>query len=177
MVFPLCLIINPDTSASDCIPCETGRANEKQFSRCVQPRIDIGICRYGAILYVNSIFGLGTRGIWSLLLLPTRLFCMPIAPNVSAGKMLCSHVFPGKLTRLLPARKQGPYAIADYFWTAIGLMVLFAFPIPWLWQSKILFFGYGSLLIIGLAEILFLVCRTCSNANCPICSISEQNIR
>ena len=61
VVFPLCLIINPDTSASDCIPCEIGRANEKQFSRCVQPHIDIGICRYGAILYVNSIFGLGTR--------------------------------------------------------------------------------------------------------------------
>lgn len=119
---------------------------------------------------------------WGLAYLVVIIIANPIVLYAYCAKCLCredacSHVFPGKLTRLLPARKQGPYAIADYFWTAIGLMVLFAFPIPWLWQSKILFFGYGSLLIIGLAEILFLVCRTCSNANCPMCSISEQNIR
>jgi hypothetical protein len=114
---------------------------------------------------------------WGLAYLVVIIIANPIVLYAYCAKCLCredacSHVFPGKLTRLLPARKQGPYAIADYFWTALGLMVLFAFPIPWLWQSKIIFFGYGSLLIIGLAEILFLVCRTCSNANCPMCPIS-----
>ena len=120
--------------------------------------------------------------VWGLAYLVVIMIATPVVLYAFCAKCLCrqdscSHVFPGRLTRLLPDRKQGPYSIADYFWTALGLMVLIVFPIPWLWQSKIIFFVYGSLLIIGLAEILFLVCRTCSNVNCPLCSMSEQKIR
>ena len=119
---------------------------------------------------------------WGLAYLGVIMIATPIVLYAFCAKCLCrqdscSHVFPGRLTRLLPARKQGPYTIVDYFWTALGLMVLLAFPIPWLWQNKLLFFGYGLLLIIGLAEIVFLVCPTCSNANCLMCSMSEQKIR
>jgi hypothetical protein len=62
----------------------------------------------------------------------------------------------------------------DYFWTALSLMALFGFPIPWLWRSTVLYFGYWLLLLLGLAEILFFVCRTCRNENCPMCSTSER---
>ena len=86
----------------------------------------------------------------------------------------CSHVYPGKLTRLLPARKQGPYTIMDYFWTALSLIALFGFPLIWLWPSTVFYFGYWLLLLFGLAEILFFVCRTFRNENCPMCSTSEQ---
>jgi hypothetical protein len=117
---------------------------------------------------------------WGLAYLGIIMLANPIVLYAYCTKCLCredacSHVFPGRLTRLLPARKQGPYTFSDYFWTGICLMVLFAFPIPWLWQSKMVLFGYWLLLIIGLAEILFLVCRTCRNENCPVCSLSEQN--
>ena len=80
----------------------------------------------------------------------------------------CGHVFPGMLTRLLPERKQGPYTKGDYFWTAISLIALLGFPQFWLWQSKTLFVVYWMLLLLGLTEILFMVCRACNNQNCPV---------
>jgi len=83
-------------------------------------------------------------------------------------KEACGHVFPGKLTRLLPERKQGPYTFGDYFWTCVSLMALLGFPQVWLWQNRILFVSYWILLLVGLAEILFLVCRACGNENCPV---------
>ncbi len=116
---------------------------------------------------------------WGLAFLGIIILANPIVLYAYCAKCLCrddacSHVFPGKLTRLLPSRKQGPYMLMDYFWTALSLMALFGFPLPWLWRSKVLFFGYWLLLLIGLAEILFFVCRSCRNANCPMCSISQQ---
>ena len=116
---------------------------------------------------------------WGFIYLGIIILANPIVLYAYCAKCLCrddacSHVFPGKLTRLLPARKQGPYTIMDYFWTVLSLIALFGFPQIWLWQSTGLFFGYWLLLLLGLAEILFFVCRTCRNQNCPICSISEQ---
>ena len=127
-----------------------------------------------ALFYMLSL----TLG-WGLSYLGIIIIANPVVLYAYCAKCLCrddacSHVFPGKLTRLLPPRKQGPYTVADYFWTALSLMALFGFPIPWLWQSKVLFFGYWLLLLTGLAEILFFVCPTCRNENCPMCSLSEQ---
>ena len=127
-----------------------------------------------ALLYMLSL-----SPVLGLAYLVVIIIANPIVLYAYCAKCLCredacSHVFPGKLTRLLPARTQGPYTFADYFWTAISLIALFGFPITWLWQSKVVFFGYWLLLLIGLAEILFLVCRTCRNKNCPMCSMSEQ---
>ena len=118
---------------------------------------------------------------WGFGYLIAIIIAIPIILYAYCAKCLCredacSHVFPGRLTRMLPARKQGPYALKDYVWTALGLLVLFVFPIPWLWQNKILFIGYWLILFLGLTEILFLVCRTCSNTNCPNCSIPEQTV-
>ena len=116
---------------------------------------------------------------WGLIYLGLIILVNPIVLYAYCAKCLCrddkcSHVFPGKLTRLIPPRKQGPYTLMDYFWTALSLIALFGFPIPWLWQSTGLFFGYWLLLLFGLAEILFFVCHTCRNQNCPMCSLSEQ---
>ena len=84
----------------------------------------------------------------------------------------CSHVIPGKLTRFLPPRKQGPYTFWDYFGTAISLIVLFGFPQFWLWQSKSMLICFWILLFVGILEIFFFVCRACSNTNCPNCRLS-----
>ena len=129
---------------------------------------------------VALFFLLSVSPAWGSAYLGILILANPLVLYSYCAKCLCrndacSHVLPGKLTRLLPARKQGPYTFKDYFWTALSLVTVFIFPIPWLWQSKILFFGYWLLLLIGLAEILFFVCRTCRNENCPMCSISEQH--
>lgn len=116
---------------------------------------------------------------WGLMYLGIIILASPMVLYAYCAKCLCrddacSHIFPGKLTRLLPSRKQGAYTIMDYCWTALSLIALFGFPIPWLWRSKIVFIGYLLFILIGLAEILFLVCRACRNQNCPMCSILEQ---
>ena len=106
----------------------------------------------------------------------------PIDLYASCAKCLCredacSHVLPGKLTRLLPARKQGPYTNGDYFWTGVSLIALLGFPQVWLWQNKTLFFVFWILLVVGLIEILFLVCPRCRNENCPNCNLKETSWR
>lgn len=116
---------------------------------------------------------------WGLVYLGVIIIANPIVLYSYCAKCLCrdnacSHFFPGKLTRWLPPRKQGAYTGTDYIWTSLSLTALFGFPIPWLLYNKALFFGYVLLILVGLAEILFLVCRTCRNSNCPICSISEH---
>ena len=98
--------------------------------------------------------------------IPTILFSYCAKCTCKDGA--CSHVVPGMLTRLLPKRKQGPYTKADFFWTAVSLTALLGFPQIWLWKSKPLFVLYWILLFIGLLEILSLVCRACSNQNCPV---------
>ena len=85
----------------------------------------------------------------------------------------CSHFIPGKLTRLLPARRPGPYSFLDYFATAAALAALIGFPQIWLWRSKGLFILFWVLVTIGLVEILFFVCRACRNTNCPNCAITR----
>ena len=116
---------------------------------------------------------------WGLIYLGIIILTNPIILYAYCAKCHCredgcSHVLPGKLTRLMPPRKQGSYTQMDYFWTVVSLIALFGFPLIWLWPSTVFYFGYWLLLLFGLAEILFFVCRTCRNENCPMCSTSEQ---
>ena len=113
---------------------------------------------------------------WGFIYLSIIIIANPIVLFAYCAKCLCrndacSHVFPGKLTRLLPARIQGPYSFKDYFWTSLSLAALLGFPQIWLWHSAVLFFGYWLLLLLALVDILFFVCRRCRNENCPMCSI------
>ena len=129
-----------------------------------------------ASVVIALFYLLGLSPGWGLAYLVVILVANPLVLYAYCAKCLCrddacSHVLPGKLTRWLPARKQAPYTRMDYFWTVLPLMVLFCFPAPWLWQSKALLLVYLLLLLTGFAEILFFVCRTCLNKNCPICSI------
>ena len=86
----------------------------------------------------------------------------------------CGHVLPGKLTKYLPEREQGPYTFWDVFWTAIPLIVLFLFPQFWLWKNMILVFLFWASCLIGLFELLLFVCRSCKNANCPVCTAMQK---
>jgi hypothetical protein len=83
----------------------------------------------------------------------------------------CGHVFPGKLTKLLPERRQGPYSFIDITSTAVSLAALIGYPQFWLWQNRPLFIVFWMLTIFGLTEIILFVCKGCKNENCPVCTI------
>ena len=78
----------------------------------------------------------------------------------------CSHVFPGKLTRFLPVRKDGPYTSGDIPATSISLLVLFLFPQYWLWQNTELFVLFWVLTLGAVVEIRLFVCKECRNGIC-----------
>jgi len=115
---------------------------------------------------------------WGLVYLGIIVLANPIVLYSYCAKCLCrenacSHVIPGKLTRLLRVNRQGPYSFWDYFATAISLTVLFGFPQIWLWQNLVIFLLFWFFLLAGLIEILLFVCRACSNTNCPNCSLNR----
>ena len=83
----------------------------------------------------------------------------------------CGHVFPGRLTKILPERKQGPYSIIDMAGTAVSLGLLFGYPQFWLWQKRSLFILFWILSTFVLLEILLFVCKECKNDNCPVCML------
>ena len=133
------------------------------------------------LILISVVIALGYMLInsmgWGIVYLGTIVVANPIVLYSYCAKCLgredaCSHIIPGKLTRLLPIRKQGPYSFWDYFATALSLTALLGFPQFWLWQSKGIFTLFWILVTIGLVEILFFVCRTCRNANCPNCTLS-----
>ena len=88
----------------------------------------------------------------------------------------CSHVFPGKLTRWLPDRKQGPYTFTDIAGTAAGLAAIVLFPQYWLLQTKPAFIIFWLLAITAVAEILARVCRQCQNTQCLMCPNKTPNL-
>ena len=80
----------------------------------------------------------------------------------------CTHLWLGKLARLLPQRKPGSYT----FWDGVGSMVYLAGlqlpPQYWLWQDKALFALFWVLsLAVFLIGPLY-ACRTCKNEYCPL---------
>ena len=134
-----------------------------------------------AAVIIALIYMLTLAGNLGLVYLAIIIVANPIVLYSYCAKCLCreeacSHVVPGMLTRFLPTRKQGPYTWGDYVWTGVPLIVLLGFPQVWLWQNKTLFVVFWILLVVGLIEILFLVCPRCQNENCPNCKLTEPQI-
>ena len=76
----------------------------------------------------------------------------------------CSHVFPGRLTRFLPQREQGPYSFGDITGTTLFLGVIILFPQYWLLQNMPAMILFWLLAIVALAEILSIrLFRQCEN--------------
>ena len=130
-----------------------------------------------AAVVIAIVYLLGNFRGWGLVYLGIIALSNPLILYSYCAKCLCredacGHVIPGKLTRLLPVRRPGPYSFWDYFVTALSLAALLGFPQIWLWRSKGLFILFWILVTVGLVEILFFVCRTCRNTSCPNCAIN-----
>ncbi len=124
-----------------------------------------------AWVYLLNLSSTGGLVYLSIIIVTTPVILFGYCAKCTCRENACSHVFPGKLTRWLPSRNQGPYTFGDYFWTGISLIALLGFPQIWLWQSKSAFIAFWILLVVGLAEILLLVCPRCKNENCPNCKL------
>ena len=81
----------------------------------------------------------------------------------------CSHVFPGKLTRVLPRRKQGPYTIGDVAGTVLFLGLILLFPQYWLLKHVAFLILFWAFVAAAVAEILVFVCPRCENRQCMMC--------
>ncbi|MBN1799346.1 MAG: hypothetical protein JW822_12265 [Spirochaetales bacterium] len=80
----------------------------------------------------------------------------------------CAHMLLGKLTLLMPERKEGPYACFDIIaiFLCVGLML--GFPQYWLFHTPLL--GMIFWLAAGFAflEIFLFVCTACENHACVL---------
>jgi len=79
----------------------------------------------------------------------------------------CVHIFPGKLSKFLPSRKQNNYTVLDILGAAVSFAVLIIYPQFWLWENKIFLIIFWLFLFIALIELRLFVCRNCINEKCP----------
>ena len=80
----------------------------------------------------------------------------------------CGHVFPARLSRLLPPRTDTNYTYLDLAGVVLPFALLVGFPQWWLFENKVLFAVFWALIVIGLLEIRLFVCRGCSNEKCAL---------
>jgi hypothetical protein len=85
----------------------------------------------------------------------------------------CAHIFPGRLVRLFPNRKQDAYTFSDYTGVIIPLLAILVFPQYWLWKYKWLLIVFWFLLLIAVLEINRFVCTRCLNSACVLCKNEE----
>jgi hypothetical protein len=86
----------------------------------------------------------------------------------------CGHVLPGKLAKFLPKRKEGPYSLTDYTFTAIGAAAILLIPQLWLIRNiPALLLFWGCAVVAALISYL-LVCPDCPNEYCYLCGNREK---
>lgn len=81
----------------------------------------------------------------------------------------CGHFLPGKVTKMLPKRKQGKYNLIDYVGVMIPLLIIVLYPQIWLIKNAFLLVLFWLLLIAAVIEILSCVCTKCDNTRCALC--------
>ena len=121
----------------------------------------------GLLSVLNESFVMGLWYIAIIFLSPPIIlysFCAKCICRLDS----CRHIFPGRLSQLLPPRQQGHYTFWDIFWTSVALLALLLFPQYWLWKNITFFIIFWISCFIALTEILLFVCRGCKNKRCPI---------
>ena len=120
----------------------------------------------GLLVIMNKSLSMGLLYIVIIFISPVIIvysFCSKCICRLDS----CGHILPGKLSKLLPSRKQNNYTMLDILGTFVSLTVLIIFPQVWLWENKIVLIIFWLFLFIALVEILLFVCRNCNNEKCP----------
>lgn len=84
------------------------------------------------------------------------------------ARKVCSHIFPGYLTRYFPRRRIEPYSTADTVIMAAAFLAMTVFPLYWLVRSVPALLVYGGLLVVAVVELRAKVCGDCRNVFCVL---------
>jgi uncharacterized membrane protein HdeD (DUF308 family) len=80
----------------------------------------------------------------------------------------CGHIYPGKMVKYLPKRKQTNYSNIDKTIFVICMFLVFFFPQPWLIRNFLLLTVFWALVIIRAIILVKKTCQVCNNDNCPL---------
>jgi hypothetical protein len=80
----------------------------------------------------------------------------------------CGHIFPRKITKYLPQRKQTDYTFSDKLVTGVCIFLVFLFPQLWLIRNLLLFTGFWIIVTIRAFLLFKRICPICANDICPL---------
>jgi hypothetical protein len=80
----------------------------------------------------------------------------------------CGHVIFGRIAKILPERKQGPYTFWDILWTTISIATILLIPQIWLIDVIVALVLFWTFIILAVLDIVFFVCPDCPNKNCAL---------
>jgi len=118
----------------------------------------IAVCRIS--LLAGLIYGL-------LTLIGLAIINFSFCTKCTCRHENCGMIFPGKLTRLWPQKKQSAYNILDYTAIVLSLCLITLYPQYWLWSDKFLLMLFWLIFVIAHVHIRLAICRGCENAHCP----------
>lgn len=140
------------------------------------------------IILILAAIGVGIAAIalktalGALIYAAVIVLALPLLIHLFCGKCVCREtnclmVYPAKLYRRLPGRRDGDYTGPDLA-AIVGILVLLvAVPQYWLWQTKALFIAFWILIFGAHAEVMTIVCRACENCRCPVYRFIESKKR
>jgi len=80
----------------------------------------------------------------------------------------CAHVIIGKLSRLVPERRQGNYTLFDILGTFLAMGIILFYPQFWLVDYPLLLIIFWGLGGFAFLEIFLKVCTACENHVCAL---------
>ncbi len=142
----------------------------------------------GTLLMVSISVTMGLIVIWidsafwgfvyaTILIIGSTVIIFSYCTKCPAATNNCAHYFPGELVRRMPSRVQREYKMPDYLGLIIPIMLIFMFPLPWLWQSEYMLITFWLINIAAIVLIRTKLCRICENKFCYMCtncSVLEQ---
>jgi hypothetical protein len=81
----------------------------------------------------------------------------------------CAHVVVGKITNLLPQRKQTNYTFWDFIGVIVPFFLILAIPQIYLIKNIWMLVTFWGLFLLAYLEINKFVCTKCLNSKCPMC--------
>ena len=120
----------------------------------------------GLLFIMNKSLPMGLLYI-AIIFISTVIIVYSFCSKCTCRLDSCSYIFPGKLSELLPSRKQNNYTVLDILSLVVSFAVLIIFPQFWLWENKMFLIIFWLFLFIALVETMLFVCRNCNNEKCP----------
>lgn len=82
----------------------------------------------------------------------------------------CNHLFMGSLSKLISPYKKGKYTKFDIIvGVVLPMLIIYILPQFWLYKNIYYMVSFWVLTLIGLIDVVIVVCVNCSNTKCMLC--------